>query len=305
MTYKKGKPKFCKETGQEESVLFSLLRQLRPKQWTKNLLVFAALLFSIKMATLTMVIQGVLGFILFCAVSSVVYILNDYADIEADRMHPEKCKRPMASGALNPSWTLLFGGILLMASLILSWLTEPSFFLVLVLYFFLNVAYTFKLKHIVIADVMVIALGFVIRAAGGALITGLVLTPWFLFCTLLLALFLAISKRRHEVALLAREGGSHRRVLDDYSTELLNQMISVVTTGVIMSYSLFTFTSGHTVYLMGTIPFVIYGVFRYLYLIHQEGKGGTPEKVLLEDRHILCTVVSYCVVVFVILKWFE
>lgn len=282
-----------------------LFRQLRPKQWTKNLLVFAALIFSFPNVNTEMLIRSVVAFFLFSFVSGCVYILNDFVDREADRQHPKKRYRPMASGALNPYVALVFGAILLVCSLALATYLEPRFGLVLFVYFVMNVAYSFRLKHVVIVDVMIIALGFVFRALGGGLVIEVPVTPWFFICTLLLALFLAISKRRHELILLENNMGSHRKVLDNYSKDLLNQLNSIVTTATIMSYGLFTFTSGRTQYLMATIPFVIYGIFRYLYLIHIEDKGGSPEEVLLKDKHILFTVILYALSVIIILKYFS
>jgi 4-hydroxybenzoate polyprenyltransferase len=279
--------------------------QLRPRQWTKNILVFAALIFSIKKSNMDMLFHSIIGFFLFCFVSSSVYVLNDFVDREADRQHPEKCKRPMASGAINPYGALFMGAVLLVFSLATAFTFSPLFAVLLLVYFLLNVAYSFKLKHVVILDILIIASGFVFRAIGGGLIIGVQLTPWFLICTLLLSLFLAISKRRHELYLLQSNKGSHRKVLDSYSLDLLNQFNSIVTTATIMSYALFTFTSGHTIQLMWTLVFVLYGVFRYLYLIHIEGKGGKPEKVLFQDRHILVTVLLYAFSVVLILIYFE
>lgn len=278
---------------------------LRPKQWTKNILVFAALIFSIKVVTVEMWIKCIAGFILFCLVSGCVYVLNDYVDREADSRHPEKKYRPIASGRLQPNHALLFGGFLLMGSLVMAFVLDPLFSLLLLVYFMTNVAYSMKLKHIVIIDVMVIAFGFVLRAIGGGLVIGIAFTPWFLICTMLLALFLAISKRRHELYLLSEHKGEHRKVLEQYSPELLSQLNSIVTTAAIMSYSLFTFTSGHTIHLMWTIPLVMYGIFRYLYLIHMKGKGGKPEEILLEDGHILTTVMLFALMVVIILYYFE
>lgn len=278
---------------------------LRPKQWTKNLLVFAALIFSIKIVTVDMWLKCIAGFLLFCLVSGCVYVLNDYLDREADSRHPEKKHRPIASGKLNPKGALAFGFILLLGSLLLAFTLNPWFSLLLLGYFLINIAYSLKLKHIVILDIMVIAFGFVLRAIGGGLVIDIAFTPWFLICTMLLALFLAISKRRHELYLLSKNKGEHRKVLEQYSPEFLNQLNSIVTTAAIMSYSLFTFTSGHTIHLMWTIPLVMYGIFRYLYLIHMKGKGGKPEEVLLEDGHILSTVLLFAVMVVVILYYFE
>jgi len=289
----------------ENNMIELLLIQLRPKQWTKNLLIFAAHLFSFEMMSLFTIMDTLLGFLLFSFISGCVYILNDYVDIEADRNHPLKKNRPMASGALNPNMALTFGGILLFVSLIASYFQSPLFTVLLIVYFALNVSYSFILKHVVIVDIMVIASGFVLRAIAGGLVIHVPFTPWFLICTMLLSLFLAIGKRRHELFLLENDKGTHRKVLDKYSFTLLDQLNSIVTTATIISYSLFTFTSGRTIHLMWTIPFVIYGIFRYLYLIHIEHKGGSPDRVLFEDKHILVTVILYVVSVVCILAILE
>ncbi|EMT52561.1 MULTISPECIES: decaprenyl-phosphate phosphoribosyltransferase [Brevibacillus] len=293
------------QTAPVQNVLVLLIRQLRPQQWTKNLLVFAALLFSFRRVDMDVGGKAILAFFLFCFVSGCVYILNDFVDIKNDQNHPEKRFRPMASGALNPFLALTFGALLLIVSLSVAFSVNTLLGFVLLVYFLLNCAYSLKLKHVVILDVMIISAGFVLRAIGGGLAIGTPLTPWFLLCTMLLALFLAISKRRHELQLLQAEKGSHRKVLEFYSTELLNQFNTIVTTATIISYSLFTFTSGRTIQLMWTIPFVIFGIFRYLYLIAMSGKGGSPEKVLLEDKPILITVLLYVVTVAGILYFFE
>lgn len=287
------------------NVLSLLLQQLRPSQWTKNMLIFAALIFSYEMISFQTVSKSILSFFLFSFVSGCVYILNDFVDIEKDRLHPTKKYRPMASGALNPFLALSFGGTLLVFSLIASYGLNPMFTIILLVYFILNVAYSFKLKHVVIIDVMIIATGFVFRAIAGGIVINISFTPWFLICTMLLSLFLAISKRRHELILLGIGKGTHRKVLESYSLALLDQLNCIVITATIISYSLFTFSSGHTIHLMWTIPIVIYGIFRYLYLIHMEDKGGSPEKVLLEDKHILFTVTLYVVSVITILIIFE
>lgn len=277
-----------------------MLVQLRPKQWTKNLLLFAALLFSFEKISLAAAGNAVFGFLLFSLAAGCVYIVNDYMDREADRNHPDKKHRPMASGRLNPHAALAFGCLLLAGSLWASCYLNPLFTALLLFYFVLNVLYSAVLKHIVIVDIMVVAAGFVLRAIAGGLVIHVALTPWFLVCTMLLSLFLAIGKRRHEVWLLQNGGGTRRKVLSRYSLPLLDQLGSIVATSSIISYSLFTFTSGRTVHLMWTIPLVIYGIFRYLYLIHIENKGGAPDMILLQDKHILATVV-----LVVILSVFE
>ncbi|MDD4561915.1 MAG: decaprenyl-phosphate phosphoribosyltransferase [Syntrophomonadaceae bacterium] len=288
-------------------LILLFIKELRPKQWTKNLLVFAALIFTIPDITVNMIYVAVAGFILFSFVSGSVYILNDLVDLELDRQHPTKRNRPMASGDLPPAIAVSAGSILLMVSLVTSYYLNTWFGLILTIYFVLNVAYSFYLKNVVIIDVMVIATGFVLRAAGGAYVIDVPMTPWFIICTMLLALFLAISKRRHELTLVEQAGGSevdYRAVLDSYSTRLLDEMNSIVTTATIISYALFTFTSGHTLNLMWTIPLVIYGIFRYLYLIHIENKGGQPDEILLQDKPILITVLLYTVLLVVILMFF-
>ncbi|WP_166239348.1 decaprenyl-phosphate phosphoribosyltransferase [Paenibacillus turpanensis] len=286
------------------NALSAFFRCLRPKQWTKNVLVFGAFLFSVTEVGVSAFVNSLFGFLLFCCVAGVVYIINDYMDVEQDRVHPEKRFRPMASGAIRPNTALTLGIVLLIAALSLSLMLNVPFTILLVAYFIMNIAYSVRLKHVVIIDVMIVAAGFVMRAVGGAMVIERPFTPWFLVCTMLLALFLAISKRRHELILFQEKKGSHRKVLQFYSPQLLDQMISIVTTATIMSYGLYTFTSGVTVHLMWTLPFVIYGIFRYLYLIYMEEKGGSPEKVLLQDKHILTTVLLYGVTVFIILYFY-
>ncbi|WP_433744917.1 decaprenyl-phosphate phosphoribosyltransferase [Falsibacillus pallidus] len=289
----------------QQNILILFLLQMRPKQWTKNLLLFAAPIFSIKKIGLDDLWMTIIGFFLFCIVAGCVYILNDFMDLEADRIHPEKRYRPMASGALNPIFAITAGGILLVGVLVAASTINPLFMGLLLFYFILNVLYSIRLKHVVIIDIMIIAAGFVLRAIAGGLVIHVNFTSWFLLCTMLLSLFLAITKRRQEFLLFEEQKGSHRKVLESYSTDLLNQLTSIVSTLTIISYSLFTFTSGHTTYLMWTIPLVIYGIFRYLYIIHVEGNGGAPEKVLLEDKHILSTVCLYAVTVIIIIVFFD
>lgn len=280
------------------------LRLLRVKQWSKNVFVFSALLFSLNIVQPEHIYRSVIGFFLFCLVSSCVYILNDYADREADRAHPSKRHRPLASGRLSPASALAVGGLLLALSLTAAFRFDVLFGLLLLSYFAINVGYSFWLKHIVIIDIMTIALGFVLRAIGGALIIDVRVTPWFLLCIMLLALFLAIGKRRHEMMLLHEQKlDAQRRVLAEYSLPLLDQMNGMVTSAILLSYALFTFTSDNSVHLMWTLPFVLYGMFRYLYLIHIRKKGGAPDDLLFEDKQILATVIGYVLTVIVILYW--
>lgn len=282
-----------------------LVRLLRPKQWTKNLLLFAALLFSFEEIRTETILATLLGFILISLVAGCVYILNDYVDRDRDRQHPVKKFRPMASGQVNPTHALLFGIILLTLSVGTAFVMNPLFGVLCVVYFLLNVSYSFVLKHLVILDMMTIAAGFVLRAIAGGVLIHVPFTPWFLICTMLLSLFLAIGKRRNELTLLEGNTGSHRKVLDNYSITLLDQFNTIVTTATIISYSLFTFTSDRSIHLMWTIPLVIYGMFRYLYLIHMKNQGGSPDRVLFEDKPILITVTLYVISVVTIFAIFE
>lgn len=287
------------------STVSGLIRLLRPKQWTKNLLLFAALLFSFEEIRTETILATLLGFILFSLVAGCVYILNDFVDRDRDRQHPVKKYRPMASGQVNPSHALLFGIILLILSVGTAFMMNPLFGVLCIVYFLLNVSYSFVLKHLVILDMMTIAAGFVLRAIAGGVLIHVPFTPWFLICTMLLSLFLAIGKRRNELTLLEGNTGSHRKVLDNYSITLLDQFNTIVTTATIISYSLFTFTSDRTIHLMWTIPLVIYGMFRYLYLIHMKNQGGSPDRVLFEDKPILITVMLYVISVITIFAIFE
>jgi 4-hydroxybenzoate polyprenyltransferase len=261
---------------------------MRPKQWTKNGFIFAALIFDVKAFDPYYLLRTVTGFVLFCLISGVVYTLNDLVDIEKDRAHPRKRHRPLPSGALSPRFAKI--GATLIAVLALSagaWLS-PGFALILGGYLLLQVGYSFHFKHVVLLDVLAIATGFVLRVAAGApLVDAENFSPWLYICTTLLALFLALGKRRGEKVLLGDEAGNHRESLNHYTLGLLDQLISLVTSSTIVAYALYTF-SAHNLpenhLMMLTIPFVIYGLFRYLYLVHAEGVTSAPDEVLLTDR---------------------
>ena len=281
---------------------FLLLRAMRPVQWTKNLLLFAALLFHLPADNLAMVGRAIVAFLLYCAVSGCVYIFNDVVDLQSDRCNSEKQDRPLAAGTLSPHTALFFAGSLLLVALCAAFALGPLLAVTIAAYVILNVAYSLRIKRIPIADLFAIAAGFVLRAVAGGVAIRVPLTSWFLLCAMLLSLFLATSKRRYELLKAEAEGAYHRAVLREYSPELLNQLNSITAALVIMSYSMFSFTSHHTRALMLTIPFVIYGVFRYLLLVHTAGKGGRPEQVLIQDRQILLTVFAFAALV-VILLW--
>lgn len=281
--------------------LRDVLAMLRPRQWTKNLLLFAGLLFSQNLFQMPLLLKTALAFGVFCLLSGAVYILNDIFDLTADRKHYRKRHRPLASGRVKVGQALVVFFILSAASFYASFMLGRPFLAVAVLYFLLVLCYSACLKHVVILDVFAVALGFLLRAVAGGLVIGVRISPWLLICTLLLALFLALTKRRQEYVLMENGGSEHRRVLADYSVVFLDQLISIVTASTIMAYSLYTFSAGRTEYLMLSIPFVIYGIFRYLYLVHKREMGGSPEEVLLQDRPLLVNIVLWVAVCIAIL----
>lgn len=270
-------------------MLKALFKTMRPRQWaTKNVFIFAALVFDKQLFVLDSFLRTLAGFALFSLISSCVYIFNDLADLEADRQHPEKKNRPIASGRLPVPVAWSAGILLAIGTLTTGWLLAPAFGYVIGLYFLLNLAYSKWLKHIAILDVLIISAGFVLRVgAGVTLIEVERFSPWLYVVMTLLSLFLGFGKRRAELALLAQGAGSHRKVLDGYTLPLLDRYIMIVSGTTIVAYSLYTFSApnlpdNHS--MMLTIPFVVYTIFRYLYLIEVKQAGGAPEEILLSDR---------------------
>jgi 4-hydroxybenzoate polyprenyltransferase len=287
------------------SRLASLVVSMRPGQWTKNLVVFAGLLFGRRLFDLSALAEACAAAAIFCALSGVVYLLNDVADREADRRHPLKSKRPIASGELSPGLALATAATLALVSLALAFWLRPLFGLVALAYVVLLAAYSARLKHVVIIDVLTIAIGFVLRAVAGAVVIDVAISHWLLVCTVLLALFLALSKRRQELTLLAESATEHRRILGEYSPYLLDQMIGVVTASTLIAYIFYTISpetvqNFNTEYLALTIPFPLYGIFRYLYLVHQREGGGSPTELLVTDRPLLACVALWAVTVVLI-----
>ncbi len=291
----------------------AVLKAMRPKQWIKNFMVFPALVFAGHLTDLTDVVAVCGGFVVFCLLSGAVYLFNDIKDYEKDRLHPNKKFRPIASGELSiPDAQRAMGFVAVAAlagSLALNVITTKvgfDFFFIAVLYLALQIAYTLKLKHVVILDVGCIAAGFVLRVLAGTAIINVPIGMWIIICTTLLALFLGFGKRRHELVLLSGEAGEHRRILEEYSPYYLDQMIAVVTASTVVAYSLYTMDPA-TIEKLGTtrlpltIPFVIYGIFRYLYLVHQREEGGSPSKVLVSDKPLLVNILLWFVAVVVLL----
>jgi len=288
------------------SLALDLLRSLRPAQWTKNLVVFAGLIFGKKLLDAAAVWDAIAAFVIFCALSGVVYLVNDLADRESDRRHPLKARRPIASGALPvkvaTGAALAIGAVALAAA----YLVGPGFAAVAAAYVVLQMLYSGPLKHIIIIDVLTIAIGFVLRAAGGAVAVHVQMSHWLFVCTILLALFLALAKRRHEIVLLAGGATSHRPILGEYTAYLLDQMIGVVTASTLIAYVFYTISPETqakfgTPWLELTIPFPLYGIFRYLYLVHQRDGGGSPADLLLTDRPLLTCVALWALAVVLII----
>jgi len=285
-------------------MLTALFKTMRPRQWTKNVFIFAALVFDKQLLVVDSFLRTLAGFALFCLISSSVYIFNDLADVEADRQHPEKKNRPIAAGKLPVSAAWMAGVLFVIIALVLSYLLAPAFSLVVAAYFILNLAYSNLLKHIAILDVLIIAIGFVLRVgAGVTLISVERFSPWLYIVMFLLSLFLGFGKRRAELALLAHGAGSHRKVLEGYTLPLLDQYIMIVSGTTIVAYSLYTFSApnvpeNHS--MMLTIPFMVYAIFRYLYLIEVKHAGGTPEEVLLSDRPFQLSMLFWAVTVLAI-----
>ena len=288
------------------SVLYNLLLSLRPGQWTKNLFVFAALVFAERLGDGVAVARTVLAFAVFCALSGAVYLINDVFDREQDRIHPLKAGRPIASGALSPGIALTFAAFLAAAALAVALGLGLQFFEMAAAYVVLLIAYSAFLKNIVILDVLTIAAGFTLRASAGAAAIGVPISHWLLVCTMLLALFIALSKRRHELTLLTGSATDHRPILSDYTPYLLDQMISVVTASTLIAYAFYTI-SPETTQKFGTdllsltIPFPLYGILRYLYLVHQRDQGGSPAELLLNDRPLLACVALWALSVILII----
>ena len=280
------------------STAASLFVSLRPDQWTKNLIVFAALIFAVKLLDPAATAKAAAAFLIFCALSGAVYLINDVADRAQDREHPVKRMRPIAAGDLSPGAAMIAAVVLSAIALTASFALRPAFGVVAAAYLALFVVYTRSLKHVVVLDVMTIAIGFVLRAVAGGLVISVHISNWLLVCTMLGALFLGLAKRRHEITLLAAGAKGHRRILEEYDPYLLDQMIGVVAAATMVAYIIYcaspeTHASFGTEWMVLTTPFPIYGLFRYLYLVHRKAGGGSPSDMLLEDRPLLACVLLW------------
>lgn len=274
-------------------MLNEILMSMRPKQWYKNFVLFAGIIFSLNLFNVHMWITVFFSFIIFCMLSGSEYIFNDIMDKERDNIHPKKCNRPIASGKLHVLHAFIFATLLVCSALVGAYLINVQFFVVSLAYFLLIVFYSLFLKHIAIVDVLTISMGFVLRAIAGCFAIKVFVSSWLIICTFLVALFLVLGKRRHELMLLENGAISHRKVLNDFSIEMLEKMMTIVTSTLIMSYSLYTFLSNNT-WMMLTIPIVIYGIFRYIFLVHSKNVGGEPE-ILFKDIGMLTCIILWVV----------
>ena len=283
----------------------ALLASLRPRQWVKNLLVFAGVIFSQQMLT-PFAWMALGAFAIFCGLSGAMYLFNDVADAARDRLHPTKRFRPIASGRLSRRTASVAGALLLAGSLAAAFRINVPFGLVALAYGVLLTAYSVWFKHLVILDVLTVAAGFVLRAVAGAVAVDVEISGWLLICTILLALFLALGKRRHEYRSLARDASLHRPILAEYSEGFLDQMISVVTASTVTAYALYTMSPEtvakfHTRLLPLTLPFVLYGIFRYLYLLYRRDLGGSPSDLVVGDRALLLDALLWMLATFAII----
>lgn len=280
-------------------MIFAAFQLMRPKQWTKNLLVGAALVFSGRFLDPTDVGRVALAVAAFCLLSSSGYILNDWLDRDADRNHPKKKHRPIASGTMPETAALVQMAILALIGGAIAIALSPTFFACAMAYFATTLSYSLYLKHVVIIDVMFLAACYVWRAVAGAVAIGVVVSPWLLLCTAFFALFLGFSKRRAELVALGDKGGT-RKNLAEYSPQMLDQFQGIVTSGTVLSYALYTVLASHE-FMTLTLPYVLYGIFRYIYLVDQRGEGGAPDETFLKDRPILLTVVLYVLTAMAVL----
>lgn len=280
------------------------LRALRPHQWVKNAFVLAALVFARKLTEPAAVIDALLAVAAFCAVASSIYLVNDVADYERDRVHPKKRNRPIAAGLVNRSTALVMAAVLAPVGLWLAYALNLRTGVTVSIYGVMNLAYSFRLKHVVLLDVFVIAAGFLLRVCAGAFAIEVGISPWLVLCTFFIALFLAFCKRRHELVSLGDEAAAHRGILAEYTTPYIDKMISALASMTVMSYALYTIDPTvaaklRTDGLVMTLPLVLFGVFRYLYLVHRHDLGGSPTEVVLTDRGVQAIVGLYLTLVVV------
>lgn len=279
---------------------------MRPKQWAKNVLLFAGVVFAGELTDPSRVALSAAAFAIFCALSASAYLVNDVVDADRDRTHPAKRRRPIAAGVVSRRSAVTAAVLLAASGLATSWLLGPRFGAISAGYLALTVAYSTWLKHVLLVDVIALAIGYVLRAAAGALAIDVTISPWLLLCMILVALFIGLTKRRHELLLLDTAAAQHRKILDEYSGPLLDQMISLVSSATLIAYALYTFFSDQArsnELLVITLPFVVYGLFRYLYLVYKRGQGGSPEDLIFSDAPLLVCIGLWALSVGALIYW--
>ncbi len=295
-----------KEQAEIMTTLLLIIKSIRLEQWVKNLIIFAPLIFSKRFLVFESLVNEIIAFFAFSFLSGAVYIFNDLLDKQQDKLHPVKSSRPIASGSLSPEIAKTAFAIISLSVIVFSYYFNKMLFLILLFYFFLQIAYSLYFKRIVILDVLIISTGFVLRVIAGAVVINVNLSKWIILCTIFLSTFLGFCKRRYELLILNKDAASHREVLGEYSTYFLDQMISIVTASTVLCYALYT-TSIETIErfntdkLIFTAPFVFYGIFRYLYLVHMKNEGGSPENLFITDRHLVINNILWILVVVLLI----
>ncbi|MCR3758564.1 decaprenyl-phosphate phosphoribosyltransferase [Clostridium felsineum] len=278
----------------------AMIALMRPKQWTKNVFVFAAIIFSRRFTDTNLLLNNIIMFLLFCFASSSVYIFNDIIDADKDRKHPDKKNRPIASGKVSKIQGIILDLIILVSLSIITYKIDMKILIVILAYVIMNLFYSFKLKNVVIIDVMIITAGFLLRVESGSIISKVELSPWLLLCTMLLSLFLALNKRKGEIVALKEKSTVTRKILKEYSVDLIDKMLTIVTPSILIAYCLYTFSSVQGRNMMVTIPFVLYGIFRYQYLMEKENAGAKPEDVFTKDKPFLINIICWCVATIIV-----
>lgn len=282
--------------------LLNCLKLMRPKQWIKNLFVFGAILFSGTFSNTSYIYYTLITFVAFCFISSTVYVINDIVDIENDKVHPKKCKRPLAAGDITIKEGIFLGIILAITALTLSFLLDFKVGLVILTYLIMNLLYTFKMKQEVILDIFSIAIGFILRLLAGSFAIGIIASKWIILCTLFLSLYLGFGKRRNEIITLEDDAANHRAILSLYSISFLDQALNIVLTCTIIFYAMYTAVGAENRYMIGTVIFVVYGVLRYNYLIFNKNLGGSPTEIVLKDKPLIINIVCWVISCITILS---
>lgn len=272
----------------------AIIALMRPQQWTKNVFIFAAIIFSRKFTDMNLLLKNLIMFFIFCLAASSVYILNDIMDADKDRKHPDKKNRPIASGKVTKTQGIILYIVLILFLSAITYKINLQIFIVILTYIVMNIFYSIKLKNIVIIDVMIITAGFVLRVESGSIVTNVELSPWLFLCTMLLSLFLALNKRKGEIVALKDKSVNTRKILQEYSVSLIDKMLTIVTPSILIAYCLYTFSSVQGKGMMLTIPFVLYGIFRYQYLMEKENAGAKPEDVFVKDKPFLINIICWC-----------